>query len=493
MLKMPHAIVMMLLIIVAAVALTYIVPSGTYQRTPAGLVVPGTFHTVPKTIAAPPAAPGKSAAAASVARPASPVAVVSSIPVGMVRQAALIFMILFIGGMFGVLQQTGALEAGIERLLVLTRGNVKVVVPIIMLLIAAGSTFLGLISEYLVIIPMALLLAERLGYDALFGTALVTIAAKIGYLTSITNPLALAVAQPIVGVPVFSGAAFRAVTFVIFLPLGIWYLLARCRPEATGQQIPRFARNDMEGARNDMVGARNDMEGARNDMVGARNDMEGARNSRLSVRQLLVLLTLIAAIGGMIYGVQELKWGSAELASMYIAMSIVIAAVGGVSSRDASQAFVRGMQGMVLAALLVGLAAAVEVILRDAMILDTIVAFLTRSVEGRPPVVVANLMMAMQMVIDVFIPSTSGKAAITMPILGPIGNLSGVSGQVTVQAFLFGNGLMNTLTPTSGMLLAYLATGKVSYGTWIRFIAPLALVLLALCAILLSMAVMMHL
>jgi uncharacterized ion transporter superfamily protein YfcC len=195
----------------------------------------------------------------------------------------------------------------------------------------------------------------------------------------------------------------------------------------------------------------------------------------------------------MIYGVEAFKWGSPELASMYIAMAIVIALVGGVGSREASQAFVRGMQGMVLAALLVGLAAAVEVILRDAMILDSIVAFLTRSVEGKPPVIVANLMMVMQMVIDVFIPSTSGKAAITMPILGPIGHLSGVSGQVTVQAFLFGNGLMNTLTPTSGMLLAYLATGKVTYGTWIRFVAPLAIALFVLCAIALSIAVMIGL
>jgi uncharacterized ion transporter superfamily protein YfcC len=102
---------------------------------------------------------------------------------------------------------------------------------------------------------------------------------------------------------------------------------------------------------------------------------------------------------------------------------------------------------------------------------------------------VAVAMMGVQMVIDVFIPSTSGKAAITMPILGPIAHIAGVSGQVTVQAFLFGNGLMNTLTPTSGMLLAYLAAGKVSYGAWIRFVLPLALMLLGLCAVALLIAV----
>jgi uncharacterized ion transporter superfamily protein YfcC len=454
--RIPHAVVMMMMIIVAAVALTYVVPAGEYQRTPAGLVVPGSFHTVAKSYVDVFTLTSKREK--GVAYPARPVVIVSSIPAGMTRSAALIFMILFIGGMFGVLQQTGALEAGIERLLVLTRGNAKILVPIVMILLAAGSTFLGLISEYLVVIPMALLLSERLGYDALFGTAMVTIAAKIGYLTSVTNPLALAIAQPMVGVPVFSGAGFRAVTFAVFLPIGIWYLLRRCHPVRDVELLQHSANAP-------------------------------ADRLRLSGRQVLVLVVLLGAIATMILGVQRLAWGSPELAAMYIAVSIVIAIVGGSSSREASQAFVRGMQGMMLAGLLVGLAAAVELILRDGMILDSIVAYLARSVEGKPPVIVANLMMLMQMAIDVFIPSTSGKAAVTMPILGPIGQLAGVSGQVTVQAFLFGNGLMNTLTPTSGMLLAYLATGKISFGRWIRFILPLAAGLFALCIVSLAIAV----
>jgi len=207
----------------------------------------------------------------------------------------------------------------------------------------------------------------------------------------------------------------------------------------------------------------------------------------------MVLIVLALSVAVMLVGVQKFEWESGELAAMYIALAMVIAVVGGMSSREASQAFIKGMQGMVLAALLVGLASAVEIILRNAMILDTVIASLTRTVEGRHPVVVANFMMFVQMVIDVFIPSTSGKAAVTMPILGPIGQLSGVSGQVSVQAFLFGNGLMNTLTPTSGMLLAYLATGKVTYGQWIRFVLPLALILLIMCSIALTVAVLIGL
>ncbi len=450
-LRMPHALVMMLIVISAAVALTYVIPSGTYDRTPDGLVVPGSFRTVPKDIAGGLRHVRKSTA--TMAYPAHPVAVVTSIPAGLARTAPLVFMILFVGAMFGVLQQSGALEAGIERLLTLTRGNVYVVAPTVMVLLAAGGSFLGLISEYLVLIPIAVLLAERMGYDALFGTAMVTIAAKIGYLTSVTNPLALAVAQPLVGVPVFSGALFRAVTFIVFLPLGIWYLLRSARERRVGEATTAFE----------------------------------ARS--LGARHIAVLLVVLVAVIAMIVGVRSYAWGNPELSAMYIVVALAIAVVGAIPSRDAAQAFLRGMQGMLLAGVLVGLAAAVEVVLRESMVLDSIVAYLSGAVAGKSPSLVAVAMMGVQMVIDVFIPSTSGKAAITMPILGPIAHISGVSGQVTVQAFLFGNGLMNTLTPTSGMLLAYLAAGKVSYGAWIRFVMPLALMLLGLCAVALVIAV----
>ena len=443
---------MMLIVIAAAVALTYVVPSGAYARTDKGLVIPGSFHVIPKDIAEGVRHIRKSSD--TMAYPAHPISVITAIPAGLARQAPLVFMIMFVGAMFGVLRDTGALEAGIERLLAVSRGNVYIVAPVIMVLLAAGGTFLGLISEYLVLIPIAVVLAERMGFDALFGTAMVTIAAKIGYLTSVTNPLALAVAQPLVGVPVFSGALFRAAILAVFLPLGIWFLLrsGRRRRIVTDQPLT-------------------------------------FRAEKLAGRHLGVLLVLLVSVVVMVVGVRSYEWGNAELSAMYIVVAIAIALVGRMSADAAAQAFLKGMQGMLLAGVLVGLAAGVEVVLREAMVLDSIVAFLSSSVEGKSPAVVAVLMMGVQMVIDVFIPSTSGKAAVTMPILGPIAHLSGVSGQVTVLAFLFGNGLMNTLTPTSGMLLAYLAAGKVSYGSWIRFVLPLALVLLVLCAIALLVAV----
>jgi len=444
--RLPHALVMMLLIITAAVALTWIVPSGRYDRTPAGLVVPGTYRAVPKDYRAGllPAAGPAAGQDPDRAVPASPLAVVTSIPAGMVGAASLVFMIMFIGGMFGVLQETGALEAGIESLLGLTRGNVLALVPLLMLVIAAGSTFLGLISEYLVLIPIVVLLAERLGLDNLFATAVVTVAAKIGYMTSVTNPLALAVAQPLVGVPVFSGAGFRLVTFVLYLGLGIWWVL-------------RYVRRR-----------------------GPSRPADDPAPARLSLRHGAILVLLLGAIGLMVYGTQALAWGNAELSAMYVFLALAITVLGGLDSAAAAHGFLQGMRAMVLAGLLVGLAKSVEIVLHDGQVLDSIIAFLSRAAEGRSRVVAAQAMLGIEMVIDVFIPSTSGKAAVTMPILGPIGQLAGVSGQVIVQAFIFGNGLTNAVTPTSGMLLAYLAAGKVGYGEWIRFVLPLILLLTVL-------------
>ncbi len=455
--RMPHAFVMMILIITTAVALTWVVPSGAFSRTESGVVEPGTYRSMAKEYSVD-ALLGRGQAEPGAARPASPLAIVSTIPRGMETAASLIFMIMFIGGMFGVLSATGALDAGIERLISLTGGNVYFLIPILMLAISAGSTFLGLISEYLVIIPIVVLLAQRLGLDNLVGLAIVTIAAKIGYMTSVTNPLPLLIAQPIAGVPVFSGAGFRLFTFFLYLTVGIAFLL-------------RYIRRS-----------------------GYRPEGEVAHDrTPLHGRHLVIVWILAGAILVMLYGAQERGWGNLELGAFYIVLAMVIAVVGGLPSRRTAVAFLDGMKGMVLAAVLVGLARAVELVLRDGLIMDTIIHTLSRAAEGSHPIVVAQMMVGIQMVLDVLIPSTSGQAAVTMPILGPIAHLAGVSGQVSVSAFIFGNGLTNTITPTSGMLLAYLATADVPYGRWVRFVLPLVGVLAVLSLAAISLAVVLGL
>ncbi len=440
---MPHPIIMMILIIAAAVLLTWLIPSGLFDRAPNGHVLAGTYHEIPKQISADALLlPHRSTP--HLAYPAPFVALALSIPAGMTAAAGLIFMIMFLGGMFGVLRASGALDAGMERLLSATGGNVYLLAPALMIALSAGSTFLGLISEYLVIIPMMLVLAEKLKLGPLFAVALVAIPAKLGYLASVTNPLPLVIAQPIVGVPVFSGAGFRMVMWVVFLALGMAYLLFNVWRSG-------FSRADA-----------------------------GFEAVKLTSRQVAVLAAVGLGIVAIVYGADALDWRNAELAAFYIGLAAVIAVLGGVRAERAAEAFVDGMKSMMLAALLVGLAGAVEVVLRESLVLDTIINDLAALARDRAPMVVAEALVGIEIILDVLIPSTSAKAAISMPILWPIAQLSGVSGQTTVLAYLIGNGLTNMVTPTSGMLLAYLGTGRVPYGTWMRFILPLWCTLLAL-------------
>jgi uncharacterized ion transporter superfamily protein YfcC len=433
---MPHPVVMMILIIAAAVLLTWLVPSGIFQRTPDHRVIAGTYHIIPKQLSLR-ALVLPQPSTEKLAYPASLVALVASIPPGMVQAAGLIFMIMFLGGMFGVLRGSGALDAGMERLLGATGGNVYVLAPVLMVALSAGSTFLGLISEYLVLVPMMLVLAEKLRLGPLFAVALVAIPAKIGYLASVTNPLPLVIAQPIVGVPVFSGAMFRLLMWVVFLAAGIAYLLWFVHRSG-------FMRTD-----------------------------EVRSAVPLSARHVAILVAVGLGVVAIVYGAGSLHWGNLQLGAFYIFLSAVIAALARMSPEHAAEAFMEGMRTMMLAALLVGLAAAIEIVLRDALVLDTIINDLAALALHHAPVIVAQTLVVIEIILDVLIPSTSAKAAISIPILWPIAQLTGLTGQTTVLAYLIGNGLTNMVTPTSGLLLAYLGTGRVPYGVWIRFILPL--------------------
>jgi len=446
-------VLMMLVVLLLAIGLTWIVPSGAFVRKNHN-VVPGTFRVVPKEIA-PQYLIDSRPSSDEAAYPASILALVTAQPAGMKQSAGLIFMIMFLGGMFGILRASGALEAAIDRLVAATGGRVAILVPVLMVAISAGSAFLGLISEYLLIIPIMLALAARLGRSALFGLAVVAVAAKIGYLASVANPVALVIAQPIVGVPVFSGWQLRIAIWVGLLALGVLYVL-------------RLARRE-----------------------GSAAAPAGHIAPALQPRQLAIVITLGLAVVAIVVGSTNYGWRDEAFGAFYIALGALIATLAGMRPVAAAHAFIDGMKGMMLAALLVGMAAAVEIVLRDGRVLDTIINALSGLASDKPPYLVGQALMGIEMVLTVLIPSTSAKAALSMPILAPIAQLNGVTGQTTVLAFLLGNGLMNMLSPTSGMLLAYLATGNVGYGAWARFILPLWACLAVICFIVIALAAAM--
>ncbi|MFJ3055380.1 YfcC family protein [Herbaspirillum sp. NPDC087042] len=447
-----HPILMMLGILVMAMSLTYLLDAGQFARN-GKLVEPGSYQAIDKhndllTLFS------LSTPASSVERayPATAVSLLRAIPDGLTKTSALIFMVMFVGGMFEVFKRTGALDAGLDRLVHASRGNLYVLGPLLITVIGLGSTFLGLMSEYLVLLPIVLALGERLKISPLLSLSMLAFGAKLGYVASVSNPIVLPVAQGIASVPLFSGAGLRLVVFVLAIVMAVAYFLYRLRGSGYAiitevQAVPRLA---------------------------------GVHKA--------VLLVIAAATLVLVWAAPEFKWHNGELSAFYIALAMVIAMVGRLGAREAADAFVQGMKGMMLAALLIGLAATIELVLQRSMVLDTVIVKLASLVEGQSRAVVGSGIMLIEAVLDLLVPSTSGKAAISMPILAPIAHLSGLSGQTCVLAFLLGNGIMGIINPSSGLTLAFLAISRVGYGQWVRFALPLVLALSVMAVVVVTIA-----
>lgn len=281
--KQINPAIILLSIVLLAVAFTYAVNAGKFQRQN-GLVVPGSYQVLEKQDSFSQLfslEPRK--ASDTTARPVSLVEGFMAIPQGIEKRAALIFMVLFIGGMFGVLNKAGVIDAGLERLLGMTRGNIYVLVPSLMLVFSAGSTFMGLAKEFILIVPLMVAMANRLGLSNLIGLAIVTISVKIGYLASISNPVALSVAQPMVGLPIFSGLSMRVAAYCTFLLVGIAFVLWSIRKHGFD--------------------------------ASAQITFE---SKPLPIRHLLNLLVLGGGIGFLVYASNRWGWKYHELSAFYL-------------------------------------------------------------------------------------------------------------------------------------------------------------------------------
>lgn len=432
-----HPILIMLAILCLVTLMTYLVDSGGFEKID-GSIVPDSYQEIPKEIGPENLIRSKASEDGNKASPVGIPQMFYAIPKGLEKGGGLIFMVLIIGGTFGIVTATGAIDAALDRLLVLVKGNIYVLLPCLMLVFSAGSTFLGLASEYLLLIPILVALVSRMGISPMIGFAIVTVSVKIGYMASVTNPVPLGIAQPLLGLPLFSGTTVRFACYIAFLIVGILFLLWKATRD----------------------GHRVKAEYSGGDYV-------------FSARQKLVILTLTIGVAILIYASHRWSWNHEHLTAYYAALSVVIAAISGLGANGAASAFVKGMRKILLASFLIGIAMAITIVLQEGRILDTIVVFLTDLVSDQGVVVAAWGMFASQLMLDFLIPSTSGQAAVSMPILGPMGELVGVPPQTTILAFLFGNGLTNMITPTSGTLLAYLATARISWSDWFRFIFPL--------------------
>lgn len=430
-----HPLLIVCAMLLVAVLLTHVLPAGTFDRHEKQ-VVAGSYQPKAKVNGLQALFAGDAPSNTdTTARAAGVVALFKAIPAGMSLANSLIFMVMFVGGTFGILRATGVIDAGVDRLLQLTSGNRYLLACGLLVILACGSTFLGFSSEYVALIPIVMELGRRLQLPNLFAPAVVALADFIGYMASVTNPIALGVSQPLAGVPVFSGFGPRLILFAVLLGLGLAHLSLYLRRLPSIDHLPEHV--------------------------------------RLTMRQVGVLSTLILGGAALVVGTAVWSWHTPELASVFIALGVLLAVVGGLRPVAAADAFLDGMRTMLLPCLLIGVAGAIGILLQSSQVLDSVVQAIAGGIAGHTQGVVAGGLVFAEMVFGILIPSVSAKAAVSLPILTPIAHLSGVSGQVSVSAVLIGSGLTNMITPTNPLLLAFLAAAKVDYGDWLRFIAPL--------------------
>lgn len=468
--KLPHVFVLLLAVIFVSSLLSYIIPSGNFKRETKvvgsinkTLVLPGTYEEIPKNYSLKGIFVKEDIAGKS--SPVSLMGFLTSVPKGMGEAADIIFFIFIIGGVFGILQKTGTIIAFLQKLLTLFGNKPNLLIITLMITIGIAASTLGMGEELLPLIPLFLVISKQLGYDRVMGVAIVWLAAEIGFAAATTNPYTVQIAQNLAQIPLNSGILFRIVFFVVTMTIGIWYLL-------------RYGNKIKENKLNSVM---SDDEFEIEDY--------SVEKIKFTKRHLSILLTGILLFSFIIYSVQYFGWWVNEMSGAFILLGIICVIISGMSLKSASDAFVKGMEEMVVAALVVGFARGVQVVLQDGQILDTIINSAANTLQEFPTFIAAGGMLVFQTTLNFFIPSGSGQAAVTMPIMAPLADLIGITRQTAVFAFTCGDGFSNMVIPTSGILMAVLSLAKIPFSKWLKFIAPIFLILMIISFIFLTIAV----
>lgn len=432
--KFPHTLIIIVAFILLAGLATYLLPKGEYNRTfdvatDRQLVVPGSYHTIE-------------------AEPLPPLSIITAIPRGIASGAEVIALIFLVGACFYVVDKTGALKDGMMQLTGRLRGHEEITLVLTGLFFLAGGALEGMEEEVIPLIPVLLLLGQRLGYDMRVMVSVSYGTTVIGATFSPMNPFGAVIGQKIAGVPFLHAAGFQLV--VMFAAFAIWMVM-----------IIRY---------------------------GNQNRQQGQKEEEASVyafsnRKGIILGMVGSAFVVLIYGMMVLGWGFNEISAEFFIVAIITGLIGKLGVQGTCVAYVEGLREMTFASLIIGFAYGISLVLMDGKILDTIIHGLFIPMEGLPPQLSAMGMMISQFVLHVVVPSYSGQAVLTLPILVPLSDLIGLSRQVCVLSFQYGAILMNLISPTNGALMAILALSGIGYDQWFVFAGKRLMVIFLLGAL----------
>lgn len=451
---LPHTIIIISSLILVAALLTWFVPSGEYDRAMKEgrtVVVPNSYHAVPSA-------------------PQGVVKVFLAPLKGFVHAAEIIAFVLFIGGSIALIQRTGAVDAGLRRVVNVLAARPKLrmlAIPVLMTLFSLGGATFGMSEEVLAFILIFIPLARSLGYDSIVGVAIPFVGAGAGFSGAFFNPFTVGIAQGIAELPIFSGLEYRLVVWAVVTAVAIWFVM-------------RYAKRVYENPERSPV---YDIDSARDE-----SSLHSVRHRRtesgFTFRHGLVHVTVLVGMVLLIYGVMRHEWYIAEISALFLALGIAAAAIGRLRLNDAAASFIAGAKDMVAAALMIGLSRGILIVATDGKIIDTVMNALSGAVVQFHPIVSAHMMFGVQMMLNFLVPSGSGQAALSMPIMAPLSDLIGITRQTAVLAFQFGDGFTTLITPTSGVTMGVLGIAKIPWERWAWWILPLQL-LFALAALLL--------
>lgn len=436
----PNTYVIIILMMIVAVLLTWIIPSGEFERvkdevSKQSIIILGTFKYIENN-------------------PISFLQIPVYIMKGLAKASDIVFLVIIVGGAFNIIIETGMFQSFAGRLTKVFSNKEVLIIPAFSTIFALACTTMG-VNTFIGFAPIAVIIARSIGYDAIVGVSMVALGGAIGFSTGTFNPFTTGVAQSIAGLPIFSGVGYRFICLVAFLIVTniyiIWYAKkVKANPEASVVY-------EME-------------------QENKKVEVSEKQHDKIEGRHYLVLLIVIACFVLLVYGSQNWKWKLQENAAMFLWMGVLSGFAYGFGPSKIAEEFTKGAKKLVYGALMIGMANGISLILADGKILDTTVQYLGGLLVVLPSHAQAAGMFLMQLLINGLITSGSGQAAATMPIMLPVADIIGMTKQTAVLAFNFGDGLSNYILPTSSALMGFIAMVGISYSNWMKFMWKLFLI-----------------
>ena len=429
--RFPDSLVLIFAMIIVAQVLTYVLQAGEFERE-GRRVLEGSYHTV------------------DAARLPFH-AFLSRIPAGMMAAGEIIFFVFITGGVIGVVRATGAIDSLIGTAITHFGSRPVLLIGGMTALFALGSSTIGMAEEYVAFVPILVTMCLALGMDAVVALGIMFVGYGVGYGCTAYNPFTVLIAQDIAGLPAYSGQLFRWGVFSVCLIVGVHHIM-------------RYARRIRRDPSKSLV-----------DDVDYSEGFKMPEDVNMTPARAVILFAFATGIAVFIWGVKGRGWYLTELATILMGVGILSAILGRLTPNGVAAKFCAGAGELTTTALLIGFARTIEVILTEGRVIDTVIHGVSQPLAEAGPSAAAVGMLGVQTVCNLFIPSGSGQAYVTMPIMAPLSDLVGVTRQTAVLAYHMGDGFTNTIVPTNAVLMGMLGLGHIGYQRWLRFILPFLL------------------